>query len=419
MKTSREKLFALIVGCVAVVVVGCFVYSWIAGKFDQKTKDIARLNKELKDFDRTAKIGQAAARKIKLYEERSLPANPEVALTHYLTWLVNEMEMAGLFEPGITLAREEADKGLFVKQSFKVDASGTLPQVVEFLHAFYRMDWLHRITHLSLRPLKDSKWLEINLDIETLSLRKANSIDKLVPRSSNRLALADADAYYDAIVGRNVFGPRNTAPKITLSGSLDVFLGRQADIDVKATDPDPLDQIYVKLLESAAPDAKIDTATGKFTWTPKEEGNFEFVVEGIDDGFPAKASNREKFVINVRPQNAPPPPVIFDFAKHTMLSALIDIDGQGEVWLHVRPTGQMLTLRRGDQFEIGSVKGTVSEIGEYDFSFDFEGKRRKLGKGELLDQAKAVGDVPQVAVPAAAVGAEAEVQAKPKSSAGL
>ncbi len=117
-------------------------------------------------------------------------------------------------------------------------------------------------------------------------------------------------------------------------------------------------------------------------------------------------------MINVRPQNAPPPTAIFDIAGATLLTALLDVDGQGEVWLHVRPTGQMVTLHQGDQFEIGSVKGTVSEIGEYDFCFDFEGKRRKLSKGGLLDQAKVVGDVPQVAKPTTA---EAEVQAKPSS----
>ena len=47
---------------------------------------------------------------------------------------------------------------------------------------------------------------------------------------------------------------------------------------------------------------------------------------------------------------------------------------------HIRPTGQMVTLHEGDRFEIGSVKGTVSQINEYDFSFDFEGKREKKGK---------------------------------------
>src|SRR4029077_10403922 len=104
------------------------------------------------------------------------------------------------------------------------------------------------------------------------------------------------------------------------------------------------------------------------------------------------------------------PPSIFDYAKFTMLTALLDVDGQGEIWLHVRPTGQMVTLHAGDRFEIGSVKGTVSQISENDFCFDFEGKRRKLAKGELLDQAKVISDAP-----AQAASAEAPVQAKADS----
>jgi len=413
MKMSRERMFAIVVGCVAFVLVGYFLYSWIAGQFTRRTTEIAKLNDDLKTFNRRAEQGRRAARKIAQFEERSLPANPEIALTHYQTWLINEMEMAGLIEPDMKLTRREGgDKDLFVKQSFRIDASGTLPQFVELLYAFYRMDWLHRITRLSFKPLKDSKLLEVIMDVETLSLRKASSTDKLVPRASSRLALANSDAYYDVIVGRNLFGPRNHEPSIALSGSLDVFLGREAELNFRPTDPDPLDQVYFKLVESPTPDARLDPLTGKFTWTPKEEGKYEFVVEGRDDGFPAKPSNREKFVINVRPQNAPPPPIVFDFAKFTMLTALLDVDGQGEVWLHVRPTGQMVTLHQGDQFEIGSMKGTVSEIGEYDFCFDFEGKRRKLGKGELLDQAKVISDAPQVGA-ATNPAAEAQVQAKP------
>jgi hypothetical protein len=399
-------MFAIIVGFVAVVIVGFFAYSWIAGQFSRRNSEITRLTEEIKKFDRTANLGRAAARKISQYEERSLPAKPEVARTGYQTWLVNEMEAAELIEPDMRLVTSVGgEKDLFVKQSFQIDANGTLPQVVELLHAFYSVDWLHRITRLTLRPVKDSKLLDITIHIETLSLRKAsNTTDKLVPRPSNRLLLASRDAYYDAIVGRNVFGTRNNPPTISANGSQDVFLGRGTDLNFKWTDPDPFDQVYFNLVESANTDAKLDPITGTFTWTPKEPGNYEFVIEGTDDGFPAKVSNREKIVINVREQSKAPPPAIFDFAKFTVLTALLDVDGQGEIWLHVRPTGQMVTLHQGDQFEIGSVKGTVAQIGEYDFSFDFEGKRRKLGKGDVLEQAKVVGDIPQVAAPAVAVG---------------
>lgn len=409
MNTSREKLFLIIVGCVGLLIGGLFVQSWISGQFKRRNDDIAKLKEEIRKFDRTANLGRAASRKIAQYEQRSLPSNVEVARTRYQDWLINEMELAGLIEPDVRFASAQGgDKDLFVKQSFVVLASGTLPQVVELLHSFYTLDWLHRITQLKLRPIKDSKYIEVGMTIETLSLKKASSTDKLEGRESDRLALKSQDAYYDAIVGRNIFGPKNNEPKLEVSGPLEIFVNRTADVTIKGVDPDPFDQVYVNLVESASPDAKIDQLTGKFTFTPKEPGAYDFTVEGLDDGFPARPSKREKFTITVKEQKpAPPRGLDFDNAKFTILTAILTVDGQGEIWLHVRPTGQMVTLHVGDRFEIGSVKGTVAQIGEYDFSFDFEGKRKSLGKGELLEQAKTIGDIPQVATPANASTPEA------------
>jgi hypothetical protein len=413
MKNERERLLMVVIGGVTLLIVGFFVVSWVSGQFSRRRGDIARLKDDIKKFDRQVALGRAASRKIKQFEERSLPADAEKAKTQYVSWLVNEMERAGLIEPDVRAgASIGGEKDLFIKQPFTVDASGTLPQIVELLYQFYREDWLHRITDLKLSPVKDSKLLNLKLHIETLSLKKASSVDKLKPRISHRLKYPDAAEYYDSIVGRNLFGPRNQEPKIAVTGSLDVFVRRPAELLIKGEDPDPLDQVYVNLVESSAPDAKVDPATGKFTWTPQEPGKYEFVVEGVDDGFPTKPSERKKFVLNVREQAEAPAAAQFDVSKFTVLTALLDVDGRGEVWLHVRPTNQMVTLHQGDQFEIGSVKGTVSQINEFDFCFDFEGKRRKLGQGEMLDQSKVIGDVPQVASPAKPPTPEVEVQAK-------
>ena len=127
MKGSRERLFGLIVGTVAVFVVGFFLYSWIAGQFDRRAKEIARLNNDIRKFERTGELGRTASRKIAQFEERSLPANPEVARTRYQTWLVNEMELAGLIEPDVRFVSSQGgDKDIFVKQSFSIEAIGTL-----------------------------------------------------------------------------------------------------------------------------------------------------------------------------------------------------------------------------------------------------------------------------------------------------
>lgn len=421
MKSMQERLFAVIVAAVGLLLLAFFVTGWVNNQFATRRQRIAQLEKEIRDFKRQVLAGQLAAKKLSEYEARSLPANPEVARTRYQQWLVNVMETAGLIEPDISFQRAQVEKNLFVKQSFLVEGAGTLPQIVEMLYAFYGVDWLHQITDLKLRPVKDSKLLNLTMQVETLSLTKARQTDKLEARPSHRLQLASREAYYDVIVGRNPFGPRNNPPTLAVSGLPEVFLGREVDLTIKATDPDPLDRVYLQLVQSPAPDAELDPHTGKFRWRPKAPGTYEFVVEGIDDGFPAQVSPPQKIVVQVKEQPPPRPtePPAFDFAKFTQLTALIEVDGRPEVWLHVRPLGQMVVLREGDQFAIGSVKGTVSEIGEYDFCFDFEGKRRRLSKGELLDQAKVIGEIPPIATPSqASMPVEVELPPQPPEKAG-
>src|SRR5262245_33542422 len=262
MKNSRERLLALIVGSIAAVAVAFFIVSWLYGRFDRRAKDIARLNSDIRKFEKQADQGLAASRKIAQYEQRSLPANPDIAKTRYQAWLVNEMEAAGLVEPDVRAQPPQGSaKDLFIRQFFSVEANGTLPQVVELLHAFYRVDWLHRINEFKLRPVNDGKLLNLTMRIETLSLPKGASVDKLEARPGKRLALASRDAYYDAIVGRNFFGPRNREPKISVSGPLDVFLGREMEATFKGNDPDPHDQVYFNLVESSVEGAKIDPVT--------------------------------------------------------------------------------------------------------------------------------------------------------------
>src|SRR5947207_110449 len=94
-------MLLVIVGAVALLIVGYFVTSWASGQFSRRAVEIGRLKDEIKKFDRQAALGRAAARKIAQYEERSLPANAEIAQTKYQTWLVNEMERAGLIEPDV------------------------------------------------------------------------------------------------------------------------------------------------------------------------------------------------------------------------------------------------------------------------------------------------------------------------------
>jgi hypothetical protein len=413
---SRERLLAILIGAIVVCVVGIVGVNWVLGQFSRRRAEIVRLNDEIRKFKQQAMAGQAASQKLAAFEAKSFPKTPEVAKTLYQDWLLTELETAGLTKTKVAYLNTQHDKGLSARQLFDVSAEGSLPQLVDFLHAFYSRDWLHRITTLNIVPTKDNhKLLQIGLKLDAVSLMKAKDFSELEMRPSKRLALASREEYHQAIVNRNSFGPVNNPPKITISGgaSQNVFLGRTAEVTVKGTDPDPLDKVQYRLVDSDSPEAKLDPLTGKLTWTPKAEGKYEFVVEGIDDGHPRKPSQREKIVLSVTPQPPDDNKLGLDDAKYTALVAVLDLDGQGEVWLHRRAAEQIVKLHVGDQFEVGSIKGTVAEIGEFDFSFDSGEQRRKLAKGDFLIQAKPVArPAAASSAPVSASKAELPVQAK-------
>jgi hypothetical protein len=299
-------------------------------------------------------------------------------------------------------------------EEFTITAKGTLPQMVDLLHAFYSVDWLHRMKHFSAKPIKESKLLDIHMTVQALSLQNAASED-LVPREAQRLALADRETYRELIVDRNLLGPANNPPKLAISGSKEANTNRSMELSARATDADPLDKVKYRLVESAARDARFDPSSGRFSWTPRATGKYEFIFEATDDGFPSKSSGPVKIVVNVvdPPPTAgpPPPPPGFNHAKYTILTAVLDIGGIREIWLHVRTKGETLKLHEGDQFDIGPIKGTVAQIGKTDFVFEADGKQRKLEKGDVLDQAQAFAATAVSAEPEKPVEVETPVSA--------
>jgi hypothetical protein len=389
---QRERMLALIVGAFGLCIAAWFAWSYVDGQFRTRRTKIANLEADIKRFRTQATQGAKAAAKIAEYESRSLPPDPETARSLYQDWLLGIVRDAGLTEQQVEAKTQQKEGELYISQAYTVSGKATLPQVIDFLHAFYSVDYLHRFRRISLKPIKESKQFEVTMEIDAVSMASAPPATALHGRPSTRLALKKKDDYYTSILGRNLFGPPNKPPTLTVSGS-EARINRPAEVRISGSDPDPLDKVKYRLVESSIPEARLDPTTGRFTLTPKALGRFKFTIEAYDDGYPSKTA-RKDLVLNV----VDPPPVDtrprepigfqgFDNAKYTTLAAVIDVSGEGEIWLHNRPAGKMLKLRVGDEFEIGSVKGTVESIGEREFTFVSAGKLRKLGQGEMLEQA--------------------------------
>lgn len=391
--SQRERVMALAIGSLLLVFGLWYGWTTVAGMFSSRRKQIESLESEVSKQKKIDLQTQEAALRMRQYQARSLPPQQSLARSAYQSWLLDLLGKAGIGNAQIVVKNGKLERDLYITHIFEVKGKGTLPQIVRLLHGFYSTDYLHRISSLKLHPIKDSKELDISLDIQALSLERAPEATVLKPRPSTRLVLPSQEDYVRIISERNLFGPPNREPQISGLGNQKAFRGRSVDIAVRGSDPDKLDRLTYKLVKSSAPEARLDPSSGKLSWTPKSTGKFEFLVRATDDGLPAKSSKDEALVISVEEPPPPEPPaptkLAFDDARHTILSAVIDISGDSQVWLHVRPRGQTLKLGVGDKFEVGSVKGVVTSIGLGDFTFESDGKERRLSKGGSLVQAVA------------------------------
>jgi hypothetical protein len=388
--TQRERILAIAVGGLAVVVSTFFIYWWISGSLGQRRGQIAALRQKLQVQERLVAQTKAATRAIAEAEKRSLPPEPNVAGSLYGDWLLDQVVAARLVDPKVALARQSVDRNFFTALSFTASGKGTLAQVVDLLYRFYSVDYQHRITRLSIVPLEEPKMLSFSMTVEALSLMGAPQADRLTPRPASRLALGSEQKYVDVILGRNLFGGPNSPPRLSGLGNQRADRGRPFEVTPQVSDRDAADKFTFKLAKSAAEQARIDASTGRFRWTPPTTGTFEFEIAVTDDGIPARSAT-EKLTITVgepRPEDPPPRTLAFDEAKFTVLSAIVERSGTSQIWLHNRPRDRMVKLGVGDSFEIGSVRGVVRSIGSDSFVFDSAGKLHKLEIRMTLSQAE-------------------------------
>lgn len=387
--SPRERKLAIIVGTLAVLVVGWFIQQSISTSFRERRNKIADLESKISQQRLQAMQSAIASRKRNEYEARSLPSQTASARSQYQRWLLERVQEAEFDKPLVSPVASREEGGTMTRHQFNISGQARLSSVVKLLYEFHRVNTLHRISRLTIRPINDSKYLTVQMSVEALSLNVAPPDGKLPLDPSPRLVGRSLDEYLKPIEERNLFGPPNNPPQIA-STSQSVQTNRSTDFSLKATDPDPLDKVVYRLVDSPDPSAKVDPETGRFRWTPKEPGRYEFLVEAMDDGIPARSTQKTITVsVTDPPPPAPPPPArpAFDDAKYTVLTAVLDVSGEGEVWLLVRPKGKTIKLHTGDEFEVGSVKGQVIDIGRDSFSFEADGKLRRLAKGGTLEEA--------------------------------
>lgn len=366
--TKREKKLGALVGALVVLLLLGFGYQRLSRLIDDRRDRLDALDQEIRDKKKTLMFSRAAADRLAVYEERSLPSNLEQARSKYQTWLLDQVKNAG-FEDAVVNATVSRDvRGVYHEFAFTVSGQGDLKQLIHFLHEFYSANFLHRIRRLNATRISETRRMNLALSIDAVALPTADPNKVLDDSLAIVLAHGGVEKYLEYILSRNLSGPKNQEPSITPIGSKTAEVNRPVSFTVRASDPDKLDSVTLSLKEPIQPGANLDPKSGAFTWTPTKTGEYTFSITATDDGWPAK-SDSTSLKITVR-EPAPPPPKVtppprkpnFDLAKFAFVTAITEADGRRQTWINLRSQGKLFKLFEGDEFPVGEVDVVVLHI---------------------------------------------------------
>ncbi len=392
---QREKLLATATGLLLVVLGGFFCYDWLTTALDSRRGEIGRLKSKAAQLERTVRQGQKAKRRLDDLERRSLPTERALSRSLYQSWLLELVGNIGLTDPQVRATGGRAQGDIYYRLTFSIAGRGNLDQLVRLLHEFYSIDDLHQIRRLGIRPIRESRDLELNLSIDALVLPGALRQDLVANVPAERLGHDELEPYTEVILGRNLFAPPNKLPQLSPIGSKEVHLGRSLSFTASAKDPDTLDRVSYRLGDDVPDGATIGESSGSFSWKPDKLGQYAATIYATDDGTPNKSTSETIRISVVAPPPPPPstpqvaekPKLRFDDAKHTYVTAITtDARGRKQLWLTIRTSGQILKLYEGDAVSVGSVRGVIFRIDAKQIQVEADEKILAVSLGDnLLD----------------------------------
>jgi len=182
----------------------------------------------------------------------------------------------------------------------------------------------------------------------------------------------------------------NHKPAIAGIEDIEIFPGQSIAFQAIATDKDDAKEPEGKIkfyLKDAPEGASIDEATGQFSWKVDHDfdpGKYDFSVIATDEGKPAETAEESLTVT-----------VLKDAAHDVQLIGVISEEGQKkEAWFYNQSDNKKTTLKKGDSFEWGTIKGSIAEIGRDFVLFQFQNALWKVKLKQTVDAMQKVATTP-------------------------
>ena len=201
---KREKVLAGAVLALIALFAGKSMYGKYERTLDARRSQVVEAKTRLAEATTTLAMGRDAVNKMEAWQDRSLPADREKALSMYKAWLLIKAKTAGLAVSDIKLAPRTTSSTAFDAIGYQIEANGSLASVVSMLYEFYKSPQLQQVTRLKLLRPAGATQLQVTLEVEALCLPGAMASDKLPEGDAKRLKLASVTDYQKSLGDRDL-----------------------------------------------------------------------------------------------------------------------------------------------------------------------------------------------------------------------
>jgi hypothetical protein len=206
MNKRRQILLLGLLALILAFYVGDWLFQTILeGPRKERLSRKAALEKKLEEKKADLLAAIRAGKELEAWEARSLPSDPEIAISLYRSWLTELVGYARFDDAYVDAGSPMDRRGLYRTIDFSIRASGTLDQLTTFLFEFYNAGHLHQIRSINITPLSGREQLDLAISIETLLVPTADRTNQLTEVTVDRLSF-DSLADYQVINERNLFG---------------------------------------------------------------------------------------------------------------------------------------------------------------------------------------------------------------------
>ena len=342
---KRERILAATTAVLFLLVAGWFLLGFLGGSLAQLRAGNENLKAEVKE--RQANIARAVRSLGRLddWNRRCLPSKIEAGGSEYQNWLMSLCEKENLSGRKVDIITQRTEISGWTRFLFSIHGRGTLEQLTNLLDRFYAADHLQQIVSLSVTPIEEgSKTLDLILAIEAVSLPGAVDSNPDAPS-------ARSDELHEP------------------------WQGQLADASGKSGDPG---EESAKPTEGADLDDNLHLIVARNMFMPFSP--------------PPPPPQEDK----TEPEPESPKPPGFDHLKFTVVTAIVEVNEQRQVWILTRTTGKLHKLVKGQSFELGeegnlarAMIGTISAR-EVEVISEHDGTQYMVSLGDNLQPPPAV-----------------------------